>query len=68
MDIFELRDRIPRPVKHKSMSVGVAPGQEPGTEKQKAQEADEKSADLPTEIVAALSGDEQGKEISLKSE
>ena len=41
--------------------VGVAPGQETGTEKQKAREAEETGADLPTEIVAALSGDEQGK-------
>ena len=48
--------------------VGVAPGQEPGTEKQKAQETDEKSADLPTEIVAALSGDEQGKKRQAEEE
>ena len=48
--------------------VGVAPGQEPGTEKQKAKETDEKSADLPTEIVAALSGDEQGKKRQAQEE
>ena len=41
--------------------VGVAPGQEPGTEKQKAREADETTADLPTEAIVALSGDEEGQ-------
>ena len=48
--------------------VGVAPGQEAGTEKQKAREADEVGADLPTEVVAALSGDEQGQKRQAQEE
>jgi len=41
--------------------VGIAPGQEPGADKQKGEDGEEKSTDLPTEVVAALSGDDQGK-------